>query len=71
MLGGNFSEEKMSPTCLPRQAPPSKDFCDVPAGAVTPAVTAQEFLKGGVGGHFLQEVSLPQSDEYIHSDEDD
>ena len=47
VLGGNLSEERFSPTCLPRQAPPSKDFSDVPAGAVTSALKAQEFLKGG------------------------
>ena len=70
VLGGNCSEERFSPTCLPRQAPPSKDFSDVPAGAVTSAVKAQEFLKGGVGGNFLQEVSLPQCDEYIHPEDD-
>jgi hypothetical protein len=26
LLGGNLSEESVSPTCLPRQAPFSKDF---------------------------------------------
>jgi len=39
-LGGNFSEEKVSPR------PPSKDFCDVPTGAVTSAVKAQKVSEG-------------------------
>ncbi len=35
------------------------------------APKAQEFLKGGVGGNFLQEVSLPQYDKYIYIRFDD
>ena len=63
MLGGNLSEERFSPTCLPGRPPSPKTFCDVSVGTVTSAVKAEEFLKGGVGGNFLQEVSLPQSPE--------
>ena len=53
--GGNLSEERFSPR------PPSKDFFTAVPAAGTAAVTAQKFLKGGVGGNSFQRVSLPPS----------
>ena len=53
--GGNLSEERFSPRR------PSKDFFTAVPAAGTAAVTAQKFLKGGVGGNSFQRVSLPPS----------
>jgi hypothetical protein len=48
MLGGNLSEESVSP-----QTPLPKTFCDVSVGTVTSALKAQKVSEGGCGGEAL------------------